>query len=272
MPTSIVLQLQAEANGRFQGATGRAVHGFWYQQWEKTDPAITQLLHANNGPQPFTLSPLMGLPHPQQGQTAVSLKQTAWIRFTALHDELAQSLLQNWIIHLPAQIELAGIPWSVQTIALAPDQHKWAGQTSYEKLLAVSPTKKWQFHLHTPTAFRSKSGQLPFPQPHSLINSLLRRWQAFSPRPLPADGLIDRVQESVLISAYQLKTIPVRHGRRLEIGCVGSITLDGRQLTPADHALITTLSQYAFYCGIGRHTTQGMGMTINNEGVSFRLE
>ena len=261
MPVSLVLKLQAQENGRIQGSTGRAVHGFWFQQWKKNDPAIAQLLHANNGVQPFTLSPLMGLPRSQRGITAVSSQQTAWIRFTALHADLAEPLLQNWIIHLPAQIELAGILWSVQTIALTPGQHKWAKQSSYEELTAVSPAKKWSFRLHTPTAFRSHSGQLPFPLPHSLINSLLRRWQAFSPQPLPADGLIDRVQESVFVSAYQLKTIPVRYGRRLDIGCVGDITLDGRQLTIADRALITTLSHYAFYCGIGRHTTQGMGLT-----------
>ncbi len=274
MPTSIVLQLQAVANGRIQGNTGRAVHGFWYQQWGKADPAVAAMLHAGNGVRPFTLSPLMGLPRPKHGTTAVSPQQTAWIRFTALHDALAQAVLQNWLTRLPAEIELAGIRWAVQTVALTPAEHPWGGQTDYRELQAVPPAGKWRVRLLTPTAFRTESGQLPFPMPHSLVNSWLRRWQTFAPVPLPADGLIERLREQLFISGYQLKTVPVRHGRRLEIGCVGDVTLNGRHLDPADRALVTTLAHYAFYCGSGRHTTQGMGMTraARGEGRAARGE
>jgi CRISPR/Cas system endoribonuclease Cas6 (RAMP superfamily) len=199
MIVAAVIRLRAEENGRIHGATGRAVHGFWFRQWEETIPAIAGILHDNNGPQPFTLSPLMGLPRPQRGETAVRSGQTGWMRFVSLHADLSRPLLQSWLTRLPAQIELAGLCWTVQSIALSPAEHPWAGQTSYPQLQAAPPGSKWRFQLHTPTAFRMENGQLPFPLPYSIVNSWLRRWQTFAPTPLPADGLINRLRERLFV-------------------------------------------------------------------------
>ncbi|MCA9946825.1 MAG: CRISPR system precrRNA processing endoribonuclease RAMP protein Cas6, partial [Anaerolineales bacterium] len=100
-----------------------------------------------------------------------------------------------------------------------------------------------------------------FPLPGALVNSWWRRWHTFAPRQLPP---LDQklLQEQLFVSQYQLKTIPVRHGRRLIIGCVGKITLRAGKLPPDTCHTITTLARYATYCGSGKHTTQGMGLTI----------
>ncbi|GAB4282026.1 MAG: hypothetical protein Kow0080_35830 [Candidatus Promineifilaceae bacterium] len=263
MLTSTIIHLQAQANGHIAGSTARAIHGFWFQQWQNTAPVIADTLHQSNQTQPYTLSPLMGLPRPHKGETAVAAKQTAWLRITTLHTNITTPFLQNWLTRLPAAIELAGIPWAVQTIALSPAQHPLAAQTSYQELQATPPAAKWRLHLRTPTTFSAENDHFPFPLPYSLVNSWLRRWQTFAPTPLPIDdNFTTRLRQQLHISAYDLKTVPVRHGRRLEIGCVGYITLNGHRLSPQDRATITTLAAYAFYCGSGRHTTQGMGLTI----------
>lgn len=269
MLAAVVLHLQAVIAGQIQGSAARAVHGFWLNQWQAAAPAVGDSLHQTTGVQPFTLSPLMGLPRPQHGVSHFAAGQSAWLRLTTLHHTLSQPLLQNWLLHLPAQIELAGSQWAIQTIALNPAQHPWAGQSSYDQLMSpsLSPsadTDTWTLEFHTPTTFRSgQTGQLPFPLPDSLLNSWLRRWQACAPAELALvpDDIRPRLREGLHVSAYDLKTVPVRHGRRLEIGCVGQITLNGRTLRPDEKALITCLARYAFYCGSGRHTTQGMGQT-----------
>jgi CRISPR-associated endoribonuclease Cas6 len=219
----------------------------------------------------------MGLPRPQKGQTAVTANAPAWFRIATLDPRLTQSFLETWLTRLPAQIELAGLPWTVQTIALGPGQHPWAGQTSCEALTEQSrqapPRPKWTLAFHTPTAFRSgENSHLPFPLPDSLVRSWLRRWNAFAPVPLRLpDNACARLRDNLYISAYNLKTVPVRHGRRLEIGCVGKLTLNGRRLTPQDQSLITLLTRYAFYCGSGFHTAQGMGVTISEKIMKDEL-
>ncbi|WP_420632375.1 CRISPR system precrRNA processing endoribonuclease RAMP protein Cas6 [Candidatus Leptofilum sp.] len=268
MLSSIVLQLTAKENGRIHGSTGRAVHGFWYQQWQKTAPAIANVLHQVNGHQPFTLSPIMDLPHPQRGTTTIRQGHTAWLRLTTLHPEITQRALETWLPNLPDTVELATIPWQLQNIALMPQEHPYAAQTSYQTLEEKTPpSQTWQFEFKTPTTFHiGQEAYLPFPLPGALVNSWWRRWHNFAPRQLPP---IDQklLQEQLFVSHYQLKTVPVRHGRRLTIGCVGKITLragkrQADKLSAETLRTLAILARYATYCGSGKHTTQGMGLTI----------
>jgi CRISPR/Cas system endoribonuclease Cas6 (RAMP superfamily) len=42
---------------------------------------------------------------------------------------------------------------------------------------------------------------------------------------------------------------------------VGSLRLQAHQLPPCDCAALDLLAAYAFYCGSGHKTTQGLGQT-----------
>ncbi|VAW35084.1 hypothetical protein MNBD_CHLOROFLEXI01-4272, partial [hydrothermal vent metagenome] len=148
-------------------------------------------------------------------------------------------------------------------IALAPQEHPWAGQTSYAALTeAAQPNKSWSFQIETPTTFHiGADAHLPFPLPGALFNSWWRRWHAFAPQPLPP---VERhhVQQQLFVSQYRLKTVPVRYGRRLTVGCVGQFSLRAGKLSAETRRTIDTLARYATFCGSGRYTTQGMGVTI----------
>ncbi len=260
MLTSIVLQLQATSSGRIHGSSGRAVHGFWMNQWQNILPAIGDMLHQPNVLKPFTLSPLMDLPYPQKGTTFIPEGHQSWLRISTLNEAVSQPLLETWLPRLPAQIELADIQWHVKKIALMPQEHPWARQTTYGALRDTASRKKWSLALVTPTTFHmGKDAYLPFPLPGALFNSWLRRWEAFSPVPF---ANIDRthIQQQLFVSSYKLKTVPVRQGQRVTIGCVGEMQLRAGKLSPSLLATISTLAAYAFYCGGGRYTTQGMGM------------
>lgn len=278
MITAIVLHLTAQTDGRITGGTGRAVHGFWLNQWRQVAPHVAGSLHQTGGIQPFTLSPLMELPAPHRGQTTIAAGQKTWLRIAVLTPSLSQQLLETWLPRLPAQIELAGIPWNIQRLCLTPAEHPWARQDRYANLLnrhltASRPPQKWRLQFITPTTFHgSHNNHLPFPLPDALIASWARRWQAFSPVPLPWPGqpeesraineaIKPRIRSAVRVSAYNLKTRPVRYGRRLTIGCVGQMTLNAATLSREELALVNLLAGYACYCGSGHRTTQGMGLT-----------
>ncbi len=262
MITAIILHLQSQADGRIHGATGRASHGFWYNQWKNIAPAIADNLHQNREIQPFALSPLMGLPYPQKGTVNVPKGSQAWLRVVTLEKNISQALLQTWLPHLPDQIRLANIPWEIRTTSLSPQEHPWANQQTYTAILDnAQPAHQWRFEFHTPTAFRlGKKSHLPFPLPGILLHSWMRRWNAFSPHPLP-DTYRDLFREELFISAYKLKTVPVRYGQRLIIGGIGQFTLRAGSLTNTQRSHISALARYASYCGSGVYSTQGMGLT-----------
>ncbi len=267
MLTSIVLHLQALENGRIHGSTGRAVQGFWYNQWRRTNPNIADRLHQGNQIKPFTVSPLLGLSRPQRGVLTVHPGDTAVIRLTTLEPTLSYTFLEHWLPALPGQMEISNLSWAIAKIALTHSEHPQASSQSYADLVRQGQNKEptastWTFRFTTPTTFHvSKNAFLPFPLPAMLIKSWLRRWNAFAPQPLPQPDELT-LREGLVISAYQLKTVPVRYGRSLTIGCVGKITLIGKKLPSHIRATITTLAHYANYCGTGNHTTRGMGQTI----------
>lgn len=279
MLTAAVIHLQALQGATLKSATGRGVHGFWFRHWKQVDPDTADGLHAERQTPPYTLSPLMGLPRPTaKGITPIPLGAEAWFRVTTLTEPLSESLLGKWIpglspgmeIEVPPAVhknggEVPGIRWRVSGVSLTSEEHPWAGQTSYSKmtrqhLMNSRPPAHWRLRFATPTTFHGSPGHLPFPLPASLIGSWLRRWQAYAPLAMP-DEFADLLRAHLVVSAYQLKTIPVREGKRLTVGCVGSMSIRALKLHPAMRAALDLLAHYAFYTGSGHRTTQGMGVT-----------
>lgn len=265
MLVSLVILLEAAQSGSIRGGTGRAVHGLWFEQWKAIDLVFADQVHSQNNPAPYSLSPLMGLPRPHKGSIIISKGDQAWFRIATFEATLSAAMLSSWLPVLPAQVELAGLTWQITATTISPDDHSWAGQISYQDLIeqclfASPPPARWQLEFATPTAFNSAAGHLPFPLPDSLINSWLRRWQVFASMGLPGD-LPAYARESLLVNAFELKTAPVRYGRRLTVGCVGRYQLRAPQMPPTFQAAIDLLASYAFFCGSGHHTTQGMGLT-----------
>lgn len=265
MILAVVVRLQALAAGTIRRATGQDVHGLWFQQWQRVDRRLAEHLHAGSGPQPFTLSPLMGPPRPRQGTVAVEAGGEAWFRLTTLDDDLSARLEGEWLPRLPEEVTLGGLRWRVAAVTVEGREHPWAGkadaqQLAEERLLQRSPPAAWRIDLATPTAFHGAEGHIPFPLPNLLLGSWLRRWQAFGPVRLPQD-LAERARTGVLVSAYTLQTVPLRDPQRVTIGCVGRVTLRAAGLKVGERAALDLLAAYAFWCGSGHRTTQGMGMT-----------
>jgi CRISPR-associated endoribonuclease Cas6 len=273
-----MVHLKAVKAGEIKGSTGRGVHGFWYRHWEQADARVADWLHKQREVTPFTCSPLMGLPrHSRNGVVHVPNGHSAWFRVSTLIPTLTESLLKSWLPSLPigSEIEIPkssadpsgtqGIRWRVTGVSTTAEEHPWAGQTEYtqlasQRLFTTRPPAKWRIKFLTPTAFHGRTGHLPFPLPDSLISSWLRRWQAFAPIALPED-LPQMARQQVVVSGYNLKTVPMREGNRLTVGCVGNLSLRALNVHPATRAALDLLAAYAFYTGSGHRTTQGMGVT-----------
>lgn len=265
MLLAAVIDVEALEDGVLSAATGRLVHGLWFRRWKACDAAVAERLHAAAGPQPFTLSPLLDLPRPQRGKITIRAGQRAWFRVTALTADLAVRTAEAWLPQLPATLRLGQIPWRIAHATVDAGAHPWAGwedaQALAERcLMGEAPANSWSFEFLTPTTFHGDAGHLPFPLPYALLGSWLRRWEVFGPVPLPED-LIEAARRGLVISAYQLKTVPVRNQQRLLIGCVGELRLRALDLEPLERAAVDLLAHYAFWAGSGHHTPQGLGLT-----------
>lgn len=263
MLTAIVLQLRAKADGQIQGSTGRAGHGFWLKQWQETNPTMSYALHQDYPIKPFSVSPIMGLPLPVRGVQHIPAGQPAWIRFTSLHPALSQAIYDDWLPQLPPFIHLADIAWELVGV---DENHPWAGRSSYAALTDQCqeeryPAGQWHLEFQTPTTFRvGQDDHLPFPLPELLLTSWLRRWQAFSAWGID-EATMPALRDHLLVNHYELKTVPVRQGKRLTIGCVGHFSFQASNLPAESRAIISLLARFAFFCGSGYHTTQGLGLT-----------
>jgi CRISPR-associated endoribonuclease Cas6 len=259
----MVIQLEAKGDGLISGGTGRAVHGLWYAQWDKVDPSIANLLHNETDTLPYSLSPLMGLPHPEKGVTRIERGLQAWFRVAALTEGLSEKLTRLWAAQLPDEVDLAGVQWRIVGV---PQGHAWNRQVSYQELATrhlfnKRPPGYWKLHFETPVTFNSGEGYLPFPLPNILVASWLRRWQAFAPLALP-DNLQMSVRERLLVGSYNMRSTTVRHGGRQHLGGIGRYALRAAKMPASERAQIDLLANYAFFCSSGYKTTQGMGMTM----------
>lgn len=275
MLTAAVIEIEAVQEGNLEGASGAAVHGFWLNHWRSVDADYAALLHEGQDVQPFTLSPLLGLPFPRRGELHIQPGQTAWFRVTSLTATLSQKLIEEWLPRLPAEIPIGGLRWRPIRSLYDHAGHPWAGQASVQALadhclLSGQPETRWSLHFETPTAFKiDKRISLPFPMPGALVGSWLRRWQAYGPVSFD-DPLKQSLLSGLAVCAYELKTIPARLKSRVEIGCVGDFSLTSVGLIPGECRVVDLLCAFAFWAGSGHHTTQGLGMTCSLTGKSGR--
>jgi len=264
--SAVVIYLKSLETGTLRAATGTFVHGFWFGHWHAVAPEVGDALHGGQALQPFTVSPVMGLALPRKGEIAVPQGTQAWVRVTTLGEPLTGALHERWLPALPETVLLGSLPWQVTGWTADAAADPWAGgcdpsALAEEHLLARRPSDGWRLRFATPTTFHGEAGHLPFPMPRALVGSWLRRWEAFGPVRLPDDALLEAVHAGLAVSAYRLKTVPVRDRQKLTIGCIGDLSLRATGLAPPARAALDLLAAFSFWAGSGHYVTQGFGMT-----------
>ncbi|MEA3340316.1 MAG: CRISPR system precrRNA processing endoribonuclease RAMP protein Cas6 [Chloroflexota bacterium] len=263
MLTSLVFTLTTDTPLTFPPHLGRASHAAFLRLISQTDPDLAERLHAPNQRRPFTCSNLWGVR--RQGRSlTLAPGASAFLRFTGLTGEVSRHL-QQLADEPPPHIELEGVKLTVQRATLDPDAHPWANHTTYEELAAVHllPGEATSHHAElefaAPTAFRSAGLTLPFPLPALVYGGLLGKWNEFAPIAVSEDAR-RFAEECLAASRYKLSTRAITaKGRSIQIGFVGRCRYVALNKDRYWLGVIQTLTDYAFYAGVGYQTTRGMG-------------
>jgi CRISPR-associated endoribonuclease Cas6 len=284
---ALVIELKALMPTTIDNHMGRTIQRSGLLAIGETNPALAALIHGMDEQKPFTVSGLMGSHGILYGR--VQPGDRAWIRLTGLSADIAAALLAySETLRAKLQTEtvvmqMDRMDWAIT--AVHHEGHPWAGRSSYQTLLQrqLIPPTHLSLNFVTPATFRSQTVNMPLPLPALVFGSLLSRWTLFTPhrlRDLPQDQLDLFIAHHVVICQHKIQTALVR-GKQggKEIGFSGQAAYE--LLPQSDHLLrhnpdlealiqkeyhwfaltLALLADFAFYSGIGRKTTTGMGMT-----------
>ncbi len=253
---------------------GRAGHALFLNLVADADPALADARHEPRGDKPFTVSnPTRELLREtrraqmfsKSGQPIRAGEQFAW-RVTTFDARLSQTVLEKVLPQLPREVRLGAARFEVGASITARAQHRWAGISD-----AHSLWQKW-FHetrqvdkqlaleFASPTAYRHIHRNMLLPLPEGIFTGYLAAWNAHGAPTLEQD-LIAHLAQAVSIRHYQLTTTDVNFGAFREAGWLGvcRYTIHSEEL--ALRRVLHLLADFAFYCGTGYKTTQGMGQT-----------
>ena len=262
--TALVLTVAPSQPTTTPGHLGRAVYNFCLQWIASDNPELAQGLHDNNERKPFTCSTLIGGQRQDKDSRLYRPDQPAWLRLTGLNAAVSAQLLRLAEAP-PATIELDNIPFRVLSVSLEPEEHEWAGQTTYEAMAAPyllagrRPAYRLGLYLASPTTFRSQGRSQPIPMPDWVFGSLIDRWNSFSPVQVAPEAR-RFAAECVVLNRYQLKThaVPFK-ANVVQMGCQGRAYYVLLNRDPYWASLLNLMIEYSFYSGIGYQTTVGLG-------------
>ncbi len=244
MPTSLTFALAAGAQTLPDNAIP-ALHATFFQWLERGDAEIARRVHEVSDPKPYTVSPLR-----RNGNDAQ-------FRITLLDDAL-WSPLKVGIESMPE----VRVLWATLPFAEEPRVE----QKSYAELAQNALEKpSVTLRFESPTSFKSREMHYPLPDPVLVFASYHARWNAFAPAELQIDAAWDEwARDSVAVSRFETNTEVVRHKEFSQIGFVGVVqySVAGKHADArAGIGPLNALADYAYFCGTGHKTTQGMGQT-----------
>ena len=250
MLLSVLLVLRASKQTSLETFSGKKLHGWLIHLVSRYDKEKAQELHSSEE-KPFTVSLL----HPEPG--------TYWLRVTSF-EEVFSSMLEE-MLGCVKEVKFGHDEYEV--LRQHSEGHTWAGRSTFDELyndglyLARKGERLVGLRFVTPTTFKLAGSRLnmPLPWPRLVFQSLANRWNAFSPIPLWIDW--PDFERRVTVAKCDVRTRLLDFGHFRQVGFVGEcwFLIDPQAKLSLRHALYT-LAQFAFYAGVGRKTTMGMGM------------
>ena len=244
-------------NGRLPWL-GRVAQAWFLAQVRRVDPVLASALHGGQSRRPYTIGILRS-------------EERYVLRVTSLSAILTDLLIARVLPDLGAGATFANI--EVRFGSPQIENHPWARRSDYEQLartaFADSLTEPLTpgFEFGTPTTFHSGGLNVPLPLPSLVYGSLIQAWNTFSPVALPV-SLQPFVADYVAIARHRISTRSVKSGDQLHVGFTGTVRYalvrqEKTGLSPDEYRrhvqVINLLAQFAFYAGVGAHTSMGMG-------------
>ena len=265
MLVSLVLCLQSPEPAILPVDLGRAAESLLLRLVGFQKPTLVAELHDGQGPKPFTASNLV-LGRRRGSSRYIEAGDNGWVRFTGLAEEVSRSLLPV-ATSPPDAVELGNHRLTVTEATMDPALHPWAGQSACQQLAELyllnqprNLARDVELEFASPTAFRSKDMDMPFPLPGLVFGSLADRWNAVSSVPLDP-GVRQFCEEYVAISEYDMRSRPVRlKGSGPRRGGEGRVRY-GMLNTEDPYwlAALNILADFSFFSGVGIQTAKGMG-------------
>jgi CRISPR-associated endoribonuclease Cas6 len=267
MPHSLVLHLIPQSDLSPNYLDGKHLHALFLSLVSAVDKSLGDRLHADKGQKAFTLSNIQ-IAHPQKSRKTlqwqyrqpIAAGTPCWWRISLLDDTLFGQLGKLWLnLDLNRDWHLGSTNLIVTKIAgTRQSQDVWADACTYAQLYeqASSSDRQIALQLATPTTFRQGKYDCALPTRELVFQSLLARWNRYS-----GMEFHDIAVDAIFPSYFDIRTRPAMVAKAKTIGCVGEISyrlfenLDAKQIKQ-----INALADFAFYCGIGRKTTMGMGI------------
>lgn len=277
MPYSLVLNLLPLSPISPNYLQGRHLHALFLTLVSAVDQELGNHLHHSQAEKAFTVSPLQV--HSDSKNRSQNLQwqysqpilagTPCWWRISLLDESLFGKLAQLWLnLNPDLSWHLGSADLQISSIQGTPQPNSpWANACPYSQLYeeASSKNKVFSFVFATPTAFRQGKYDNALPAPESVFNSLCKRWNKYSLIEIPELSF-----DNVFPSYFDIRTKIVADSRSKFIGCIGEITyrLFG-QIEPLQVQQMNALADFALYCGVGRKTTMGLGMTrrIQSSGL-----
>lgn len=279
MLSSATISLTATSSVPILGALGRPAQAWFLNQIMRKRPRLAESLHDENGVKPFTVSTLLDRHgHPHKAGDWLKEGQECWLRVTTIDEELSEVFLDNVLKKLPKTLALYKMDFRIDGYTLNPREHSWAGQTSFAEIAQdsknIKASRDARMEFVSPTAFRTNGNDIAIPAPQQIFRSLWQKWNALCPESMQVD---DRWPEFVAdcILVNELTAVNTVHWEFAEgtrgaatgfTGTVGftllPITKIPKKWLPywdgAD-VVMQSLARFAFYSGVGHHSTIGMG-------------
>ena len=263
---SLVFTLTAAETTSMPLHTGRILHASFLRWLERDHAELVAQLHEANHPRPYTVSNLQGALTPQGERLKLAQGDTCWFRLTAMEEFFLQcvrtSIEQHKIGPQPDDRRLVPGP-----IFQTRDEHPWAAATSFAQLAqtlsreaAERPlTHSLALRFDSPTCFIENKQALPLPVPNYVFGYLANKWQLASPFALPVDD-VQHFVESLHLSHAKIETQRVDVQKYERTGFTGEARFALHHALPENYRqALHLLAKFAFFSGVGSHTTMGMG-------------
>ena len=255
------VSLEPSQQLRLRGLGGEALFGLVLAFIRRLDEDLASELHDARGLKPISVSCIDAGVEPRAGIITVPKGTPCQFSFSTLSEQLTETLFRN-LDRREAHAQgftLSGAHINIASITLSSKDEPVPG-TSYQSLLEEArPVSTIRLRFMSPTSFRRDRDQVFLPIPELIFNSLLSRWNAFSPHKLP-ESLAGRIKEIRLAKFKSLSSSLVTFSSYRIIGFTGEVGFIIPRGTPQEFAeMLDSLSRFAYYSGVGYKTTMGMG-------------
>lgn len=280
---STVMKLAPQANGLLPATQGRLAHGAFLDVVRTVDPGLSAALHEKNQRRPFTVSPLWGLDRPKNGQIRVKAGQEVWLRFTLLHSALFTTVARYLLapsLSWPT-LRLGELDFVITEMVTTPGVHPWAGYISAMELgqywQTVPPAavpNKITLEFPSGVVFSRSSdkdglGKFMefFPSPELLFGSVVAMWNEHTRLPFDKQAIREYARETVVVSAFDMKTKRFQYWGQPQIGAVGEVTYHLKDMSDPLCRVLNMLATFAFFSGVGAKTAMGLGQVRRKDDL-----